>query len=142
MEIAKDFEINVPSEPNKVWIATQGSPFKDTLVSKIVESLRSEMVHIKITDISSLNNIKIENWNAIIVIHTWEIGKPPLIVDQFIQEHKDSKKIIVFTTSGSKEETIKDIDGISGASIITQVPQYTIKILRRLNPLLPAIELN
>lgn len=43
MEIAQPFEVNQPSAPYHVLIATQGSTYKDSLVKEIIHRLETNL---------------------------------------------------------------------------------------------------
>jgi hypothetical protein len=131
MEIAIPFEINNPSESNKILIASQGSEFKNQLVASITDSLKLLPVYIKVIDVSLLPEIVIENWNVVILLHTWEIGKPPNSVQNFVNKNETSTNIIVMTTSGNGKEAILGIDAISGASDLTTIPSFNQQIVKR-----------
>lgn len=121
----------------KLLIATQGSDFKNTLTQGVVDYYKSDSVFIKVVDVSALNEIISDEYDAILVIHTWEYGKPPEPVQLFIDENSDSKnKIVVMTTSGEGSEKIENTDAISGESILEDAPDFVDNIIARLNPIL------
>jgi len=136
MDEANAFEVNQPSEPNKILIATQGSEYKDELVANLIDSLRPRQLYIKVVDVSALPNVSVASWNAIVIIHTWEMSKPPEQVQSFLGENEKSKKLIICTTSGDGNETIDGIDGITGESDPTNLSERTREILKRIDKLI------
>lgn len=137
METARAYEVNSPSFERKLLIGTQGSIFKDSLVEGIVDHYRAESIFIKVIDVSDLENIDVSDFDGILLIHTWEIGKPPEAVKSFIDRNLAPKhKMVVLTTSGEGSENIDGVDAITGESILEKVPAFTDKIIDNLNPLL------
>ena len=137
MGIAKSFEVNNKYQPKNLLIATQSSQFKDTLVGTIVERYKQDSAYIKVIDIGELSSIDPINYNAILVIHTWEYSKPPASVRLFIERTtKYHYKIVVFATSGAGSYALNDIDAIAGESKIEDIPVFTENIFAKLNPLI------
>ncbi|KYG82473.1 hypothetical protein [Roseivirga echinicomitans] len=136
MEEASPFEVNTPDLQARLLIATQGSVFKNKLVGGLVDSLRNESVYLEVRDISVLPEIDIEDWNAILVIHTWEYSKAPKEINLFASRAEAADHVLFFTTSGSGSSTIKRIDALSGASNTDQIHTYLDQILKVIKPLL------
>ncbi len=123
MSPAKSFEVNDPDLTESLLIATQGSEFKNALVSQIIESNESRDIYIKVVDVSALSEIIEDDWTAIVIIHTWEKWEPQEDALAFIKKAKNLEDIYTIATSGSGEEIIFGVDGISGASEISRIPK-------------------
>lgn len=136
MSVAKEFEVGDASLSPRVLIATQGSAYKDALVDGIVKHLKTRPAYVKVVDVSALPQVHDDDWNAIVVIHTWERWKPQPDAKAFVARIKDKKKLIVVTTSGSGEEAMPGVDAISGASVLKDVPTQVGRITARLDALL------
>ncbi len=146
MEVAQTFEVNSPDFEKKLLIATQGSAFKDSITKGIVNHFKSDSIFIKVIDISSLQEIKPEDYNALVVIHTWENWKPPTVVRQFMDRTIDfHDKMVVLTTSGQGSYTItqidalytmENIDALAGESNLEDVPDFAKNIVARLEPII------
>jgi hypothetical protein len=119
-----------------VLIATQGSAFKDTLVARIVADLKPQAVYVRLIDVSALPTVHEKEWTAIVMLHTWEFGKPPSNAQAFVDGMRDRRKLIVVTTSGSGREKIGGVDAISSASVVRDVPTLLAEINPRLHALL------
>jgi len=89
MDVAEAYEVNSPNLKQKMLIATQGSKFKDSIVSEIIEQYKSDFIYIKVIDISTLANTNTSDFDAILLIHTWEIGKPPETIQAFMDKIRD-----------------------------------------------------
>ena len=135
MKTAREYEINARTASKKVLIATQGSDYKDAVVSGIVEFLKAEAVHLKVIDISSLSDSPME-WDAIIILHTWEFSRPPAAVEQFLQSYGAPDEVIVVTTSTYGNEKIENVDGITSASRIEDVTTDVQAITARLEEII------
>lgn len=136
MTVAESFEVNAPELDQRVLIATQGSKFKDAVVDAVVESLRQRPIYIKVIDVSLLAGVDEDNWNALVVIHTWENWKPQLDAKRFLRRVKVPEKVVVLTTSGGGEEKMEGVDAITASSVPDKAPEYANAILARLEPLL------
>lgn len=136
MKLVPPIEINTKYFGQNVLIATQGSKYKDAIVNGVVDYLLSKPVYIKIIDVSNLNKVTINEWNAIVILHTWEISKPPIAVKEFLKDNYSSNQIIVLSTSGNGDEKITDVDAITGASLLRDVPNHVDTIIDMLDNLL------
>jgi hypothetical protein len=136
MGVAHSFRAGVPSAAQRVLIASQGSLFKDALVAGIIDHLRSRPVYINVIDVSGLPEVKPSEWNAIILIHTWEYSKPQADARAFIDRLSDRTKIIVVTTSGSGTARMPGVDAISAASVMDEPPMPLATVARRLDAIL------
>lgn len=137
MNKVQGYDLNAPSLSTKLIIATQGSEFKDKITNDILEKYRSDSIFIKIIDVSMLQKINPKDYNAVVVMHTWENWKPPIEVKEFIKRTRDHKeKIIVLTTSGEGSYKMDDVDAITGESKLESTTSYSNKIIERLKPLL------
>ncbi len=129
MEKVVSYEINDSSLEKRLLIATQGSAYKNDLVEYVVDSIRSKEVYIQVIDISQLEEYYNDSWDALLVIHTWEYGKPPEAVNSFVTQHYDLDKMLFLATSGSGEEKIEGIDAITGASKKDEIETHRSAIL-------------
>ncbi|MDA9069239.1 hypothetical protein N9B67_00995 [Algibacter sp.] len=137
MDTAKSFEVNTSMLDRKLIIATQGSEFKNETTKNIVEFYKPDSIYIKVVDISSLSEIDPQNWNALVIMHTWENWKPPIDVKAFIDRTQAfQNKIVVLTTSGQGSFKMKGIDAITGESKLENTASFTHLIIERLDPLL------
>lgn len=137
MDVIESYEINSSSLSKKVLIASQGSEFKNTVVTGVIDRFKSNDVYFKVIDINLLKSINSNKWNAIIILHTWEMWKPPTEVKDFIDNNMNNlEKIIVVSTSGDGSFKIEGVDAFTGESIMEKVPTFIEKISNKLTPLL------
>ncbi|NAY91316.1 hypothetical protein GTQ34_05235 [Muricauda sp. JGD-17] len=141
MDPVAPYTLNSETLENKLLIATQGSAFKDAVVRQVIEHYQKDSLFIKVVDVSDLPKLDSSDYVAVLILHTWEYDKPPKVVADFVIENKDDAgKLILLSTSGEGGNTIEGVDGIGGASIISDVPNYSMKIIKRLDGLLIAKE--
>jgi flavodoxin len=131
------FEINSPTNQYKLLIATQGSEFKNALTENIVNYYKKDRLYIKVIDVSQLNKTNTKNYNAILLIHTWENLKPPIEVERFIESNKEiDNKIIIYTTSGNGSYKMEHVDALTGESKMEDVEKVSNQIIQKLDAIL------
>ena len=136
MKEARTFEVNPSSRSKRVLIATQGSEYKEAVVAGIVDFLETKSIYVKVTDMSHVGEVDPENWNAIVVLHTWEGWEPPPVIQSFFAMHYTPSRFVVLTTSRSGKERMQDVDAITGASRIENVPSDIEAVTERLAKIL------
>lgn len=140
MDDVKEREIGNSSEATTtILIATQGSKFKKEITENITAHFQNLQTFIEIIDVKSLDSFYESDWDAIFINHTWEMHKAPESVESFVNNLKNKKKLVVFGTSQDGTLSLKNVDAISGASIMKQVPQKSQEIIDRLHLILPAL---
>jgi len=137
MDVAKPFEFGESSAPSRVLVATQGSKFKNAVVDGVVKSFRNRPVFVKVIDVSGLRWVDAGQWDAILVLHTWEKWEPPDVVDAFFVRWRSVDNVIALATSSAGDLKIEGVDAIASASRMTDVSSYVTKLLNRIELLLP-----
>lgn len=129
--------INTKEMPIKIAIASQGSAFKNAMVTNIINHYKKDSVFINVDDVSKLTTLSLQDYNAIVILHTWEYGKPPMAVSEFIEKNISEKnKIIVFASSGAGNNKIEGVDAIAGESILENTGDYTDRIIEKIEKLI------
>ena len=136
MEEARRFEVRVENARGHVLIATQGSAYKDSVVAHLVRQLADREVQVQVVDVADLAAVDTGVWDAIVVLHTWENWKPQPDAAAFIARYPDLHECIVLSTSGSGEEKLVPVDGISSASVLVEAPRDADVLLARVMALL------
>lgn len=137
MDKTEEYQINSPDYSRKLVIATQGSDFKNAVTNEIVNHFKQDSISIKVIDVSSLPKINPKDYNAIVLIHTWENFKPPVEIENFINRTTAEKnRIIVLTTSGQGSNKMEGIDAITGASKLEETSILSRAIIDKLKPLM------
>lgn len=135
MEIVAGYEVNTNSQQH-VLIATQGSKFKDAIVARLVEQLKARPVDIKVIDVSDLSTVQESDWNAIVIIHTWEYSKPPKAVQEFAARIQSKSNVVVLTTSGDGDYKLGGYDAISSASKLSEVDAIVDELINKIDRIL------
>lgn len=136
MRAVRSFDVGDASRPQHVLIATQGSAFKDALVAGVLVALQSRPVYVRVIDVSGLRAVHENDWNAIIIAHTWEFGRAQADARAFVDRVPDKNKLIVVTTSGGGREKLPGIDAISAASVMDDTPARVAEVTGRLDAVL------
>ncbi len=137
MSVVMPYEVNSTLFEKNLLIATQGSDFKNAVTAGVMEHHELDSVYIKVIDVSGLGVIDSKDFDALLIIHTWENWKPPLSVKTFIDTHQyDKNKMVVLTTSGEGSYKMADVDAITGESIVADAPLFVDEIMGKLKPLL------
>ena len=132
MDYVESYEVNALDLEKKLLIATQGSGITKAVVGRY----ESGPIYIKVIDVSELVEIDPDDFNAILVVHTWENWKPPAEVKSFVERtKKDANKIVILTTSGEGSYKMEGVDALTGESILDEVPVLSGKIVERLTHL-------
>lgn len=140
MGVADSYEVNSPKLKHKILVATQGSEFKRSIVSGIIEHLKQRPSYLKIIDVSALSQVNENDWDALVILHTWENWQPQADAKAFLEGVKDSNKVIVLTTSGNGTYKMEGVDAITSASVKENVPSRILEVTKRLDLILEAAE--
>jgi hypothetical protein len=136
MENVTSFEVNTVSKHTDytLLIATQGSAYKDSITKGIITHFQSQDVYIKVIDVTSLDDITAQEYTAILILHTWEMGEAPQQVVSFLNTCTSCDHIVVMSTSGDGVSKIQGIDALSGESILERAPERIEEIILKLEP--------
>jgi hypothetical protein len=116
MSVAGSYEVPGSLSGPHLLIATQGSEFKNRVVKGVVADMTSRGIAVSVVDVSALDSTVEDGWDVILVIHTWEMRKPPEAVQAFVDRVRNKDKLIVLTTSGDGNFRLEGVDAISAAS--------------------------
>ena len=136
--VVESFEVNDPALTPKVLIASQGSGFKNALVSGIIEDLKQKPIYIKVVDVSALPEVKEDEWNALVLINTCQSSRLQPDVEEYLSQTQKPDHLVLLTTSGSgnwKPEK-SPVDSISSASKKKNVDSLVADILKRVETIL------
>ena len=104
-----------PAAP-RVLIATQPTPYKEAVTAGLVEYLKGKSVAVEVIDVVELDKVEPAKWQAIVLLHTWEMDRPPDTVQDFVDKLTSRGKLVVHTTSADGNIKLEGVDAISGAS--------------------------
>jgi len=122
----------------RVLILTQGSDFKDAIVTKTTGSLLDQGVFVRVLDVKEAKKQSPDDWDAVLMIFTLSIGKDDAKAKAFMQAHPDADNIITVRTQGTEETypMAENVDGISAASVMSEVNATTELVWAHLSQLL------
>ncbi len=136
MDRVQAFEVNTPNLETKLLIATQGSDFKEAVLSKVIDHFKSRFIYIKVIDVHELAQEEIDEWKAICILHTWEIQKPPQVIADFFEQHPNIEHVAVLTTAADGQSKMENVDAITGASVMEEVDARAQKLIERTEAIL------
>lgn len=136
MDVARSYELNEAGAAQHVLIATQGSEFKDAVVTGVAAHLKTRGVYVKVIDVASLADVTEDEWNAIVLVHTWEMRKPPDAVKAFMGRVRDARRVVALTTSGAGDFRLEGVDAISSASVVADAPSRAAEIAGKVDEIL------
>jgi hypothetical protein len=136
--VIEPFEINSPDAKHKVLIASQGSRFKNMVVSGLVGRIKDRSTYISVIDVTSLSEVNEADWNAAVLIHTTQGGRMQPDARKYLGRARELDKVILVTTSGSGKWRTEefDIDTLTSASRKAKVGLLVNKITHRLEGIL------
>lgn len=136
--VVEAYDIGDSESSRKLLIAGQGSNFKNALVESVTTHLAEEPIYVSVIDVTGLENVKEDDWDAIILIHTTENWKLQPDVKTYLDRAQSLDKVIVVTTSGSGEWKSEEyeVDVMTSASKSEELPMLTNDIVRKLQEML------
>lgn len=118
-----------------ILIASQGSDYKNKVVAGVIEKFKDKDVYFKVIDVSLLDDVDPKEWDAFVILYNWEIWAPEENSERFFNIHYDASKMFTISTSSSGELDLEGIDGITGASELTEVQTDITKVQKWLKQL-------
>lgn len=92
---------------------------------------------LKIIPLDALSQIEPIEYHAIVILHSWYTWKPPPEVEGFVHKHHNClENIVSFSSSFYGNLKMKELDGITGASKMSDANGYAQKLIEKINPLL------
>jgi len=132
------YQVGDPKAQCKVLIASQGSKFKNKLLTELVQQLQSDKKYISIIDVTSLEKENVSDWNAIVIIHTTQAHHMPKSVKNYLKKFTNLSKVILIATSGGGDELVTEfeVDAISTASRLDVTDQIVESIILKVDEIL------
>lgn len=117
MGISQALTINNRNAENSLLITSQQSDYKDQLTENLIDKLMGQDIYIELIDINDLSQIDKNEYDAYVLMHTWEIYKAPSSITSFTNR-VDNSKVFIVGTSGGGDLSLAGLDGISSASVL------------------------
>ncbi|MBT8219779.1 MAG: hypothetical protein KJP00_08140 [Bacteroidia bacterium] len=130
------YEVNANITDSKVLIAWQKSVYKEMLTMELVSYLEERDVNVNLMDIKKLKKSMLNEYDAIIIMHTWQMWRPPRAVRKFVRQARSSDKIWVISTSNGADLMLDNVDGITSASDINDAQEDIDQTITWLNKIL------
>jgi hypothetical protein len=137
---AQDETLGSADAETRMFVAAQGSDFKDSLLKKIKAELTGRDVYVKITDVSNLKDIDIKNWDFVLIMAAIEAGKIHNNAEDFILKNSSSPNMSIVLTSGGRKDLSDfydiSVDSVSSASEMEELDSVKNRIMDKINYLL------
>ena len=111
-------KVELQSAEKKVLFAWQKTVYKEMIALEVTNYLEDKDVQVDVVELEKLNKTMLQEYDAIIIMHSWEVWRPPRVVRRFVKSTENSKKIFMVSTSGGGDLILKNVDGITSASDI------------------------
>jgi len=133
MGVKDGFTVNKPTIENKLLLATQQSEYKDKVTQLVADHFIGKDIYISVIDVTQLNQSLINDYQAFVIIHTYEMWNPPKQVVSFLQSEDIKNKVFTVSTSGDGNLIPENVDGITSASIILDAEKDANKVIEWIN---------
>ncbi len=122
----------------RVLIATQGSEFKEAVVSRVVEDLEKDLCYVKVIDLKRLEHEPATDYDAIVVVNTCKAWRLTRGASKFVKEFPDKDKVVLLTTAGGEDWKPKsvEVDAITSASKEQKTDPVADEISRKIRSIL------
>lgn len=130
MGVSQPYTINDSTLSKKLLVITQQSEYKDDVTRQITDALNGTDIFVSVVDITAMHRVYTKEFDAFLIIHTYEMWKPPSQVSQFLKETTNRDNIYIIATSGGGDLLSEGVDGISSASVLESAPKDVSKALR------------
>jgi hypothetical protein len=136
MDSARPFEAGKRGNGPSVLIATQGSAYKDAVSRGVVSRLSARPAHLKVIDVSALPPVFEREWDALVLMSSWERWQPEPHTRNFIERCAEREKLVVLTTSGAGDARLPCIDAVTSASELDRADTDAAELARRVEAIL------
>lgn len=131
------YDVAAPNLDRQLLIINQGSPFKDSITAIVAEHYKSILKTVEVIDVKAFAKTEAADFDVILILYRWEAGAPPEAVQLFMDKNASLKnRMLILATSWNGLEKPKDVDAITGASIVEDVPVFRNKIIKKVDRLL------
>jgi hypothetical protein len=133
---ARPLEAGQRGRGPSVLVATQGSPYKEAVTRGLVARLEPRPAHLQVVDVSELPPVRERDWDALVVMFSWERWRPEPHARAFIEKCSNPGKLVVLTTSGSGDRRMAGVDAVTSASELVRVDADAAELARRVEAIL------
>jgi len=123
MGVADSNSINQPTLEYKLLLITQKSEYKDAVTKNIASYFKGKDIYISIIDVTEMAEVDLDNFQRFVIIHTYEMWKPPKQIVAFLEKENIKNKVFTVSTSGDGNLIPEGVDGVTSASVITDAEE-------------------
>jgi hypothetical protein len=128
---------NSEAPPEKrLLLVAQGTDYKKEVMTLLQDYYKEKGVFTEVIEFGKLSTVKENEWNAIVILQTWEDFDPQPEIINLVNKANPKDKVIVLTTSDTGEEKLSGVDAISSASMKMMASYAAEKIVARVDKVL------
>ncbi|WP_086312162.1 hypothetical protein A5821_003445 [Enterococcus sp. 7F3_DIV0205] len=103
--VISSYEINGTlkerSDAHRAVIYTQDRAFKNQVIEELKKNLVDENIYVEVKPVEEVGENRIEEWDKVLILSTVQSSDPPKVALDYINKHKNEKKLSVYLTADS-----------------------------------------
>jgi len=128
--------IDQPQTKARILIVLQRTEFQEEVSRLLTEHYKTKSIGTQVIGFNNIKNVKVEEWGVIVVLQGWEGATAPSALTNLIKSAKPPAKVIVVVASETGSEKLTGVDGITAASMKSEAPDVTKKVIGRIDKVL------
>lgn len=136
MTLLMSLSVIEPQGKARILIVSQRTEFQDEVSRLVTEHYKTKSIGTQVISFNTMKNVKEEEWGAIVVLQAWEGATASAALTNLIKTAKPPAKVIVVVASETGSEKLTGVDGITAASLKSEAPDVTRKIISRIDKVL------
>lgn len=136
MMLLMSLSVIEPQGKARILIVSQRTEFQEEVSKLITEHYKTKLIGTQVISFNTMKNVKEEEWGAIVVLQAWEGATASSALTTLIKAAKPAEKVIVVVASETGSEKLTGVDGITAASLKSEAPAVTKKIIGRIDKIL------
>ncbi len=133
-------ELNPPTFEKKILIASRKSPFKEQVVSNILNHFAGAPVYFKVVGIEALDEEDAAGYSGVVILSTCLAWTMDPHVERFLEKNSGRAPCIVLTTADGADmfpdESYLRVDAMSSASVSERAGPVSRTIIGKIEKLL------
>lgn len=89
------------SNAHRAVIYTQDRAFKNQVIEELKKNLVDENIYVEVKPVEEVGENRIEEWDKVLILSTVQSSDPPKVALDYINKHKNEKKLSVYLTADS-----------------------------------------
>lgn len=136
MTLLMSLSVIEPQGKARILIVSQRTEFQEEVSRLVTAHYKTKSIGTQVISFNTMKNVKEEEWGAIVVLQAWEGATASTALTNLIKTAKPPAKVIVVVASETGSEKLTGVDGITAASLKSEAPDVTRKIISRIDKVL------